>query len=100
MIFQAVKLKNSVHFKYSLQGTRARDKCLFWLPAPCEGEGLVDLITSSGTLSSTATGLVRVCVARNKGAVCDYDWGFPDAVVACRAAGYSPYGNFAKVHFA
>ena len=72
-------------------------KCLLWFAAPCEGEGLVDLITSSSTLSSTASGLIRVCVDGNKGTVCDYGWGFADAVVACRAAGYSPYGNLDKI---
>ena len=71
--------------------------CLPWLAAPCEGEGFVDLITSSGTLSSTARGLIRVCVDGNKGTVCDYGWGFADAAVACRAGGYSPYGNLGKI---
>ena len=68
-----------------------------WLVAPCEGEGFVDLITSSGILSSTARGLVRVCVDGNKGTICDNGWGFADADVACRAAGYSPYGNLGKI---
>ena len=57
----------------------------------------MDLITSSGTLSSTASGIVHVCLNGTKGIVCDYDWGFPDAFVACRAAGYSPYGKVGEI---
>ena len=57
----------------------------------------MDLITSSESLSSTAAGIVRVCVDGTKGTICDYNWEFPEAAVTCRAAGYSPYGNLGKI---
>ena len=65
----------------------------YTLAAPCEYDGLVDLITSSSYLSSTGFGVVRVCVNGNKAAVCDYGWGFTDAIVTCVSGGYSPYGK-------
>ena len=61
--------------------------------APCEDEGQVDLITSSGSISSTGIGVVNVCVNRSKGTVCEHGWGFAEASVTCKAAGYSHYGK-------
>ena len=53
----------------------------------------MQLVTSSGSISSTSSGVVRLC--NNDGhyiLVCDEGWDYVDASVACKSAGYSPYG--------
>ena len=65
-----------------------------WLvfTAPCLSDGQVDLIVLYGTPSNITSGIVRVCSNGSGGLVCDSGWDHADARVACKAAGYSPYG--------
>ena len=62
----------------------------------------VDLVNLYyGTLSDTNYGLLRICMNGQRDPVCDTDWDENEARVACRSAGYSPYGIkcMHKVHF-
>ena len=67
---------------------------------PCV-DGSVELIQSSGFVSTSTSGVVRVCKSSNTTTsssdqlICDYGWDFDDASVVCKAAGYSPYGAVA-----
>ena len=71
-----------------------------YLVAPCV-YGSVDLIQSSGAVSTSSSGTIRLCVnsssstSNNHQLICDYGWDFDDARVACTSLGYSPYGAVA-----
>ena len=73
---------------------------MLYLVAPCT-IGSVDLIQSSGSVTTSTSGAVRVCFDSGSSTnsdhqlICDYGWDFDDARVACMAAGYSPYGAVA-----
>ena len=89
----------------TLQSKYENIKCLFGLIlharnmflschciAPC-APGSVQLITSSGSISSTSSGVVRMCNSDGHYfLVCDSGWDYVDASVACKSVGYSPYG--------
>ena len=69
--------------------------------APC-AEGSVRLVQSTGGLSTSTAGIVTLCNStaavpsnNNRYIVCDYGWSYEDASVACKSAGYSPYGALA-----
>ena len=52
-----------------------------------------DLVNARiGTLSEYNYGLVRLCMNGRRSPICDIDWDENEARVACRSAGYSPYG--------
>ena len=71
-----------------------------FLLAPCV-EGSIELIQSSGSVSTSTSGIIRVCgnysitPSINHQLICDYGWDFVDATVACKSTGYSPYGAVA-----
>ena len=73
---------------------------MLYLVASCT-IGSVDLIRSSGSVSTSSSGIVRVCfdsssnTSNSHQLICDYGWDFDNARVACMAAGYSPYGAVA-----
>ena len=73
---------------------------MLYLVASCTF-GSVDLIQSSGSVSTSSSGIVRGCfdsssnTSNSHRLICDYGWDFDDARVACMAAGYSPYGAVA-----
>ena len=64
-------------------------------------DGSVELIQYSGSVSTSTSGIIRVCsnssitASNNHQLICDYGWDFDDARVACKSAGYSPYGAVA-----
>lgn len=70
---------------------------------PCV-DGSVELIQSSGSLSTSTSGIIRVCsnnsntATNNHQLICDYGWNFDDARVACKSTGYSPYGAVALLN--
>ena len=66
---------------------------LFVFTAPCLSDDQVDLIITYGSPSNVTSGVVRVCSNGSGGVVCDSGWDHADARVACKAAGYSPYGE-------
>lgn len=51
------------------------------------------MVDPDGVVSSTGSGIVRVCVNGRRGTICDSSWNFAEASVACKQAGYSPYGT-------
>ena len=75
-----------------------------FLIAPCTEGGSVELIQSSGSVSTSTSGIIRVCgnysitPSNNHQLICDYGWDFDDASVACKSTGYSPYGAVALVN--
>ena len=60
--------------------------------APCT-HGSVSLLDYSGTPILTKDGILRICLNKTQGTICDNSWGYRDASVACNALGYSPYGK-------
>ena len=75
--------------------------CICFFIDPCVAEGSVELIQSSGSVSTSTSGIIRVCsndsttLSNNYHLICDYGWDFDDARVACKSMGYSPYGAVA-----
>ena len=67
--------------------------CDFYITAPCLSDNQVDLVVLYGSPSNITSGIVRVCSNGSGGLVCDSGWDHADARVACKAAGYSPYGD-------
>ena len=49
-------------------------------------------MSSRGSDTRVSSGIIRLCVNRERGVVCDQGWDYADASVACRQAGYSQYG--------
>ena len=74
---------------------------MLFLIAPCVDGGSVELIQSSGSVSTSTSGIIRICsndsttLSNNYQLICDYGWDFNDARVACKSIGYSPYGAVA-----
>ena len=55
--------------------------------------GSVSLLDYSGAPILTRDGILRICLNKTQGTICDNSWGYRDASVACNALGYSPYGK-------
>ena len=53
----------------------------------------VDLVTRSGFSTTSDYGVIRLCNGTEQYLVCDNGWDYVDASVACKSAGYSPYGE-------
>ena len=65
---------------------------LFVLAAPCV-EGTMELISPYyGRLSTTTSGIVTICINGVRSLICDSNWDFVSAGIACEYLGYSPYG--------
>ena len=64
--------------------------------------GEVDLVTSSGASSILAHGVISLCNGTERYIICEGGWSYENAKVACKSAGYSPYGNYSypSLHFA
>lgn len=68
-------------------------KYIFALAAPCI-EGSVELRASYyGSISTTASGIVAICVDGVRNFICDTNWDFTSARIACESLGYSPIGQ-------
>ena len=71
--------------------------CLIYLPfisvfqGPCE-EGKVVLTGYLGSFRST-NGIIMLCLNSVLTTICDYNWDYTAASLACKDAGLSPYGR-------
>ena len=65
--------------------------CIFNI-APCT-HGSVLILNHNGQPTTSDEGIVSLCVNGTWTAVCDFNWNYKEASVACSAAGYSSYGK-------
>ena len=60
--------------------------------APCI-DGSLSLLDYTAIPTTNREGILRICLNGTQGTVCDSEWGFEEASVACSALGFSPFGK-------